>query len=152
MSNLTNISNNDYEYYQYIDYTFKNTVQKRANGVLEFLEIPYKIDNIILSEIADTGPSMHRLDFAGESRKNGEKFCIILECQSRLPTDEDIKRFFQYVSSLRILKNTKIELYILCTEETTYNIREFALNDNCIYEMHVISLKHIKACKILKRY
>ena len=149
MNKLTNISNKDYEYEQYTDYIFKKTVQKYANGVLKFLNIPYRIHNIILSEIASKGPKLYRLDFAGEAMKNNEEICIILECQSRLPTDEDVKRFFQYVSSLRILKNRKIELYILCTEDAPYNTREYVLNDECTYTMHVISLKDINAMNIL---
>ncbi len=94
MNKLMNISNNTYEYEQYTDYIFKKTVQKYANGLLKFLNIPYKIHNMILSEIADKGPKLHRLDFAGEVMKDNEEICLILECQSRLPTKEDIKRFF----------------------------------------------------------
>ena len=45
------------------DYIFKQTVQKHANGVLKLLGIPYIINNIILSEITDLGPKIHRLDF-----------------------------------------------------------------------------------------
>lgn len=151
MNKLMNISNNTYEYEQYTDYIFKKTVQKYANGLLKFLNIPYKIHNMILSEIADKGPKLHRLDFAGEVMKDNEEICLILECQSRLPTKEDIKRFFQYVSSLSILKNRKIELYILCSEDAPYNTREYVLNDECAYTMQVISLKHINAEDILKR-
>lgn len=129
---------------------FKKTLQKYENGVLKFLGIPYTINNMILSEIADCGPNIHRLDFAGEVIKDGEIICIILECQSRLPTDEDVKRFFQYVTSLNSLKNAKIELYILCTEDAPYTTREYTLNDECTYTMNVISLKDKKANEIFK--
>lgn len=40
-------------YYQYTDYVFKRAVQKYADGVLKFLNIPYRIDSMILSEVAD---------------------------------------------------------------------------------------------------
>ena len=139
------------EYHQYTDFIFKRTVQKYANGVLKFLNIPYEIDNIILSEIASAGPKISRLDFAGEVTKNGESICIILECQTRLTTEEDITRFFQYISSLRILKNRKVELYILLTENAPYTQKEFVINDECVYIMNVISLKNIKAKEILNR-
>ena len=150
MNQLNTISKREKEYKHYHDYVFKEILQKRANGVLKFLGIPYEINNIILSEIASKGPSLHRLDFVGEVRNENEEFCIILECQSRLPTDEDIMRFFQYVSSLHQLKNKKIKLYILCTKETPYKTREVELDDDCIYTMQVISLKHIHAEDIFK--
>ncbi|WP_298501724.1 hypothetical protein [uncultured Methanobrevibacter sp.] len=150
MNDLKNIPNENYEYLHYTDYVFKQTVQKRANGLLKFLNIPYRIHNIILSEVASKGPALHRLDFAGEALKNNEIICLILECQSRLPTEEDIKRFFQYVSSLSVLKNKKIELYILCTEDAPYKTREYILNDDCSYSMKVISLKHINAKDIIE--
>lgn len=142
---------NGNKYSQYTDFIFKKTVQKYANGVLRFLDIPYEIENIILSEIADTGPKIHRLDFAGIVKKGSEEICLILECQKKLPTEDDITRFFQYVSSLRILKNRKVELYILCIEKTPYEKREYVLNDGCTYHMHVISLKKFKAMEIFKR-
>lgn len=145
-----NEENKDLEYKHFHDYIFKQTVQKYENGVLEFLKIPYKIDNIILSEIADCGPNIHRLDFAGEVKKGDEKICLILECQSRLPTDEDVKRFFQYVTSLNFLKNMKVELYIHCTEDVPYKTRKYVLKDDCEYIMNVISLKHIEAKEIFK--
>lgn len=149
MDKLNYISNNNHEYKQYHDYIFKKTIQKYANGVLKFLGIPYWIDNMILSEIADCGPSLHRLDFAGEALKNNEIICIILECQSRLPTDRDVKRFFQYVTSLNNLKDKKVELYILCTEYTPYKTKEHVLKDDCKYTMNVISLKHLNGKEIL---
>ena len=145
MEKLKNISQKEYEYPHYNDYVFKQTIQKYTNGILKLLEIPYKVQNIILSELTSYGPKIHRLDFAGEAIKNGEDICIILECQSELPTDEDIMRFFQYVSSLLVLKNRKVELYILCTKEAPYDKKEFVLNDECTYIMHVKSLKSIKA-------
>ncbi len=151
MNSLSHISMKNHVYYQYSDYVFKQTVQKRANGVLKLLGIPYTINNIILSEITDLGPKIHRLDFAGETIKNGEDICFVLECQSQLPTDDDILRFFQYVSSLLVLKKKKVELYILCMQKAPYNKKEFVLNDDCTYTMHVISLKDIKAKDIFKR-
>ena len=151
MKSLDYISRKQQEYHQYNDYIFKQTVQKRANGVLKLLGIPYTINNIILSEITDLGPKIHRLDFAGETIKNGEDICFVLECQSQLPTDDDILRFFQYVSSLLVLKKQKVELYILCMQKAPYNEKEFVLNDDCTYTMHVISLKDIRAEDIFKR-
>lgn len=150
MTKLDKVSNKEYEYRHYTDYVFKRTVQKRANGVLEFLEIPYRIHNFMLTEISSFGPELHRLDFVGEAMKNTEEICVIMECQSKLPSDDDITRFFQYVSSLRVMKNRKVELYILCTKKAPYTKREFILNDECRYTMHVISLKRFKAEKILK--
>lgn len=122
---MKSIKDKKYEYKQYSDYIFKSTVQKRANGVLKFLEIPYTINNIILSEISAFGPQLHRMDFVGED------ICLILECQSKLPTDDDISRFFQYVASLRVMKNKKVELYILCTKKAPYTKKEYVLNDEC---------------------
>lgn len=150
MDKLKYISNKEYEYKQYTDYIFKKTVYRYANGVLKFPEIPYKITNIISSEIASFEPKLHRLDFVGEAEKDGENICLILECQSKLPTDDDITRFFQYVSSLRIFKNRKVELYILCTQKAPYTKKEFVINDECVYTMHVKSLKDYKARQILK--
>lgn len=75
---------------------------------------------------------------------------MILECQSKLPTEEDIKRFFQYVSSLRVFKNNNVELFILCTEKAPYTQKEFIINDECTYTMHMISLKDFKARTIFK--
>ena len=76
----------NYRYPHYTDYVFKRTIQKYANGVLKLLNIPYEINNIILSEITSFGPKLHRLDFASEAIKNGEDICFVLECQSELPT------------------------------------------------------------------
>ena len=151
MNHLTNMPTKECKYQQYNDYNFKQTVQKHANGVLKLLGIPYIINNIILSEITDLGPKIHRLDFAGETIKNNEDICFVLECQSQLPTDDDILRFFQYVSSLLVLKKRKVELYILCMQKAPYNMKEFVLNDDCIYRMHVISLKDIKAKDIFNK-
>lgn len=150
MNRLKNISKNELEYNQYTDYIFKRTVQKYANGVLKFLKIPYEITNMISSELTSSPPHIHRMDFVGEAERGGEEICIILECQSKLPNDDDITRFFQYVSSLRVFKNRKVELYILCTEKAPYTKREFIINDECVYTMHVISLKDYNAREILK--
>ncbi len=150
MSNLNKISNKNYEYSQYTDYVFKNTVQKYAEGVLKFLNIPYTLHRIISSEITSFGPQIHRLDFVAEVVKYGKRISLILECQSQLPSDDDIMRFFQYISSLRVFKNREVELYILCTKKPQYSEKEFVIKDDCIYTMKIISLKHFKASKILK--
>ena len=120
------------------------------NGLLEFVEIPYRIHDIFISEITDFGPKIRRLDFVGEAENDSQIITLILECQSTPPTDEDIKRFFQYVSSMRILKNNKVELYIICTEKVPYTKKEFVIKDDCVYTMHVISLKNREATEILK--
>lgn len=39
-------NSNENKYTQYTDFIFKKTVQKYANGVLKFLNIPYKIQDI----------------------------------------------------------------------------------------------------------
>jgi len=140
----------DKNYPQYNDYYFKSVLRQRANGLLKFLKIPYQIDAMILSEYTTVGPGISRIDFAGDVKGDEKNITLILECQSELPTDEDIKRFFQYVSSLRIFKNNNIELYILCTKKPSYNKREFVINDECTYTMHVISLKDFKAREIFK--
>ncbi len=140
----------DKKYSQYNDFYFKSLLLKRANGVLRFLALPYEVTNFILSEYTTAGPGISRIDFAGDAKKDEKTVSLILECQSKLPTEEDIKRFFQFVSSLRIFKNNNVELYILCTEKAPYNEKEFVINENCIYTMHVISLKEFSARKILK--
>lgn len=103
-----------------------------------------------MSELTSIGPNIHRIDFAGEADADGEEICLIVECQSMLPTEDDIKRFFQYVSSLRIFKNCKIELYILCTKKASYDKKEFVINDDCVYTMHMVSFKNFKAEEIFK--
>ena len=150
MSLLKYISTNENEYKQFKDYVFKKTVEKRVNGLLRFVGIPYEIHDIFISEITDFGPKLRRLDFVGEAEKDSQNITLILECQSMIPTDEDIKRFFQYVASMRILKNNTVELYIICTENVPYTVREFEIKEDCIYTMHVISLKNYKAKEILK--
>ena len=147
-----NTKNNipDKNYPQYNDYYFKSVLRQRANGLLKFIGIPYQIDTMILSEYTTVGPGISRIDFAGDVKSDEKKITLILECQSELPTDEDIKRFFQYVSSLRIFKNNNVELYILCTKKPSYNKKEFVINDECTYTMHVISLKDFKAREIFK--
>jgi len=138
------------KYSQYHDFIFKRTVEKYANGILKFLNIPYEIQNVISSEITDFGPQIHRLDFVCEVKKGNKEITLIIECQSKLPNEDDIKRFFQYVSTFRIFKNRNVELYILCTEKAPYETKEFKINDECIYTMKVISLKNFKAREILK--
>ena len=140
----------DKDYPQYNDYYFKSVLRQRANGLLKFVGIPYQIETMILSEYTTAGPGISRIDFAGDVKGDEKNITLILECQSELPTDEDIKRFFQYVSSLRIFKNNNVELYILCTKKPSYNKREFVINDECTYTMHVISLKDFKAREIFK--
>ena len=140
----------DKNYPQYNDYYFKSVLRQRANGLLRFVGIPYQIDTMILSEYTTVGPGISRIDFAGDVKSDEKKITLILECQSELPTDEDIKRFFQYVSSLRIFKNNNVELYILCTKKPSYDKKEFVINDDCTYTMHVISLKDFKAREIFK--
>lgn len=140
----------DKNYPQYNDYYFKSVLRQRANGLLRFVGIPYQIDTMILSEYTTVGPGISRIDFAGDVKSDEKKITLILECQSELPTDDDIKRFFQYVSSLRIFKNNNVELYILCTKKSSYDKKEFVINDDCTYTMHVISLKDFKAREIFK--
>jgi hypothetical protein len=84
----------------------------------------------------------------GVAENDGERICLILECQSKIPNDDDISRFFQYVASLRIFKNIDVELFIFCTQKAPYDKKELVLNDDCTYTMHVISLKNHKAEKI----
>ena len=74
-----------------------------------------------------------------------------MNANQKLPSDEDITRFFQYVSSLRVFKNRKVELYILCTKKAPYTKRDYIINDDCIYTMRVKSLKDFKAKEILKK-
>ncbi|WP_407392337.1 hypothetical protein [Methanobrevibacter sp.] len=140
----------DMNYSHYNDFYFKSVLHKRANGLLKFIGIPYKIERIILSEYTTLEPGISRIDFAGDARKDGKTVSLILECQSKLPTDEDINRFFRYVASLRIFKNNNVDLYILCTQKAQYDKKEFIINDECIYTMHVISLKEFKAREIFK--
>lgn len=83
-------------------------------------------------------------------KKNKKTITLILECQSNVPTEEDFNRFFQYVSSLRLFKNYDVELYILCTQEVPFDKKDFVINDDCIYTMHIISLKDFKAEEIFK--
>lgn len=104
----------------------------------------------MLSEYTTACHGISRIDFAGNVMKDGKKISLIVECQSKLPTDEDIQRFFQYVTSLRSFKNQNVELYILCTKKTDYDRKEYVLNDECIYTMHMISLKDFKASTIFK--
>ena len=138
----------DKNYGHYNDYNFKRILQTRANGLLRFIGIPYKIRKILLSEFTSIGTNIHRMDFAGEVDADDDEICLILECQTNLPTEDDIKRFFQYVSSLRVFKNTKVELFILCTKKASYDAKEFIINDDCTYIMHMISLKKFRACEI----
>ena len=140
----------DKKYAHYNDYNFRSILQKRANGLLEFAGIPYKIKKTIISEITNLGPNIHRIDFAAEVQADEEEICLIVECQTNIPTEDDIKRFFQYVSSLRIFKNCKIELYILCTEKASYDRKDFIIKDGCTYTMHFISFKNFKASEIFK--
>ena len=148
MSPKKQIQENIYSHHN--DYIFKSILQRRANGLLKFLDIPYEINRMLISEYTNLGPSISRLDFVGEAEKNEKTISLIIECQSNLPTDDDIKRFFQYVSSLRIFKNNNVELFILCTKKAPYDKKEFIINDECTYTMRMISLKDFKASEIFK--
>ena len=117
---------------------------------MKFVKIPHRIDKFLISEYTKLGPSISRLDFVGETLHKDNALILIFECQTKLPTDEDIKRFFQYVTSIRVFKDSDVELYILCTEKPTYKKREFRIKEGCIYTMHVISLKDFKAEEIFK--
>ena len=137
-------------YPHYHDYNFKSVLQERANGLLKFIGIQYRLLSVMMSEFTTIGPGISRIDFAGGVQKKDKVITLILECQSKLPTDEDIKRFFQYVSLMRIFKNNDVELFILCIEKAPYTKKEFIINDECTYTMHVISLKDYKAREIFK--
>ncbi len=141
----------DKKYAHYNDYYFKSILQKRSNGLLKFVKIPYKINKMLISEYTNSGPKISRLDFVGEAQKDGNTVSLILECQTNLPTDDDIKRFFQYVSSIRIFKDNDVELYILCTEKSNYTKKDFVIKEGCVYTMHMISLKNFKAKDIFKK-
>jgi predicted transposase/invertase (TIGR01784 family) len=140
----------DYNYPQYNDYAFRSILQKRANGLLKFVKIPYRLNRMLISEVTNFGPSISRMDFVGEADGDGKTISLIIECQTNRPTDDDIERFFQYVSSIRIFKHNPVELYILCIKKPAYSKREFVLNDDCVYTMHVISLKDFRAKDIFK--
>ena len=137
-------------YPHYHDYNFKSVLQERANGLLKFIGIQYRLLSVMMSEFTTIGPGISRIDFAGGVQKKDKVITLILECQSKLPTDEDIKPFFQYVSLMRIFKNNDVELFILCIEKAPYTKKEFIINDECTYAMHVISLKDYKAREIFK--
>lgn len=137
-------------YPHYHDYNFKSVLQERANGLLKFIGIQYRLLSVMMSEFTTIGPGISRIDFAGGVQKKDKVITLILECQSKLPTDEDIKRFFQYVSLMRIFKNNDVELFILCIEKAPYTKKEFIINGECTYTMHVISLKDYKAREIFK--
>jgi len=137
-------------YPHYHDYNFKSVLQERANGLLKFIGIQYRLLSVMMSEFTTIGPGISRIDFAGGVQKKDKVITLILECQSKLPTDDDIKRFFQYVSLMRIFKNNDVELFILCIEKAPYTKKEFIINDECTYTMHVISLKDYKAREIFK--
>ena len=85
----------------------------------------------MMSEFTTICPGISRIDFAGDVEKDEKIITLILECQSKLSTDEDIKRFFQYVSSMRIFKNNNVELFSLCIENAPYSKKEFIINDEC---------------------
>ena len=140
----------DKKYSQYNDYAFKKIVLERSDGLLKFMEIPYSVERMISSELTDIDPKIHRLDFAGTVLKDDEEISLILEFQSNLPTDDDITRFFQYASSLRIINHKKVELYIICLKDVSYVEKKYVLNDDCVYTMKVVSLKNYEAKEIFK--
>ena len=127
MTRKMEISENIYSHYN--DYIFKAILLKRANGLLKFVKIPYKLNKMLISEYTNLGPSISRLDFVGEVEKEGKIISLILECQTNLPTEDDIKRFFQYISSLRVFKDNHVELYILCTKKAPYSKKDFVIKD-----------------------
>ena len=90
MVNESKILSKDYRHYN--DYVFKSILQKRANGLLKFVKIPHRIDRFLISEYTNLGPSISRLDFVGETQHKGKALILIFECQTKLPTDDDIKR------------------------------------------------------------
>lgn len=94
-----------------------------------FANIPYAINRMLISEVTNLGPSISRLDFVGEAEKDGKTVSLILECQTKLPTEDDIKRFFQYISSIRIFKDNNVELYILCIEKAPYTKKDFVIKE-----------------------
>lgn len=98
----------DKKYLHYNDYYFKSILQKRANGLLDFVKIPFRITNVLVSEYNNLGPHISRLDFVGEAVGENQTVILILECQTNLPTDDDIRRFFQYVASLHYLRTTML--------------------------------------------
>lgn len=110
MNSKIDISNKTYG--QFNDYIFKAILHSRANGLLKFMNIPYTIKKVLLSEYISLEPSISRLDFVCEAEKDGKRTSLILECQSTLPTGEDIKRFYQYVSTLRIFIDEYVDLFI----------------------------------------
>ena len=139
------------KYLHYNDYTIKRITYARANGILKFIGLPYKIINITLSELTNLDAKIHRLDFAGEvEKKNGERISVILEFQTKVPNMDDYERFFQYAANLRIYNKKKVEIYIICMEKTDITKKEFVLNDECTFIMNLISLKNFRAEEIFK--
>ena len=138
-------------YLHYTDYVFKKILKKYCDGVLKFLNIPYKLKRINQSEITGYGPKIYRMDFTGDVLDGIEELSLILECQTYLPQEDDIKRFFQYITLIRTFKNQNVELYILLTEKAPYDSLNFKINEDCIYKMNVISLKDIKATDIFNK-
>ena len=119
MSSNLNIS--DEIYHHYNDFNFKSILLKRASGLLRFVKIPYEITSVLSNEYTNLGPHISRVDFVCEARNSKETICLIVESQTKLPTEDDINRFFQYASTLRIFKGKKVELYILCTQKAPYD-------------------------------
>ena len=126
-------------------------MKKYCDGVLKFLNIPYKQKRINQSEITGYEPKIYRMDFTGDVTDGLEELSLILECQTYLPKEDDIKRFFQYITLIRTFKNQNVELYILLTEKSPYDSLNFKINEDCIYKMKVISLKDIKATDIFNK-
>lgn len=63
----------DKNYLQYNDYYFKSVLRQRANGLLKFVGIPYRIDTMILSEYTTVGPGISRIDFAGDVKSDEKR-------------------------------------------------------------------------------
>lgn len=98
------------KYKQFNDYYFKENLKHRTNGILKFMGIDYKIKRLLSTELTNIGPKINRIDFAAEATDGENIISLIIECQTKLPTDDDIERFFQYVASLRVFKKKNVEL------------------------------------------
>ena len=79
--------NKEKKYLHYTDYIFKRSLEKYANGILKFLNLPYTIKKINQSEITDYGPKIRRLDFTGDVTTQAKTLSLILECQTYIPTE-----------------------------------------------------------------
>nr|WP_295001223.1 hypothetical protein [uncultured Methanobrevibacter sp.] len=46
-------------YPHYYDYNFKSVLQERANGLLKFIGIQYRLLSVMMSEFTTIGPEFH---------------------------------------------------------------------------------------------